>query len=442
MTEIALAESIWAELINSVCYNGRERCAVLLTNEVLRPNGEVRLLVYALVVPDAVDYASSGAHEVELTPAFVARISKLARDKDSRIAFVHCHPDGTLPAFSEIDDLGELMLATFLGHRQPGAVHAAVVLSDQGVAARRLGSAEAFSIVSIGSERRVLTSLPSTESPSARFDRQVRALGLEGQRTLETLTIGIVGLGGTGSIIAQELVHLGIRRFILLDPDVIEETNLNRVSGAVPADIGKPKVEVAERYISAVANSEVVSRLGDVIYARDGRQLLNADIVFGCTDSHGSRAVLEQIAYQYLIPTIDMGTVIVSSGGRVTHIAGGVQMLAPGLACLTCSNLLDPNQVRSDMMTAFERQADPYIQGSREPAPAVMSFNSTVVSLAVTMMLAAVTSLPISARRLVYRALSSSVRPVLDQPVADCVVCSSSGRLCRGDSLPFPGRQD
>src|SRR5262249_42237275 len=146
----------------------------------------------------------------------------------------------------------------------------------------------------------------------------------------------------------------------------------------------------------------------DLMYARNGRMLLDADLIFACTDSHGSRAILEQIVYQYLIPAIDLGVVIATSEGRITHVVGRVQMLSPGLACLTCSELLDFNQVRRDMMTAYERQSDPYIVGNPEPAPAVISLNGTVSSIAITMMLAVVTSFPARDRNLIYRALSSS----------------------------------
>jgi hypothetical protein len=104
--------------------------------------------------------------------------------------------------------------------------------------------------------------------------------------------------------------------------------------------------------------------------------------------------------------------------------------------------LLDPDQVRRDMLTAFERKSDPYIEGAYEPAPSVMSLNSTVASLSVTMALAVVAGLPVPARHLVYRALASSVRAVATAPREHCVICSADGRLARGDNWPFPGRQD
>ena len=123
-------------------------------------------------------------------------------------------------------------------------------------------------------------------------------------------------------------------------------------------------------------------------------EIADTDFVFCCTDSHGSRAVLNQTAYQYLVPAIDMGVAIITQKGQITDIAGRSQMLAPGLGCLMCGDLLNPEAIRVDLLTDFERAADPYIVGAHEPAPAVISVNATISSISVTMFLAAVTGIP------------------------------------------------
>src|SRR5205807_2093444 len=139
---------------------------------------------------------------------------------------------------------------------------------------------------------------------------------------------------------------------------------------------------------------------------------------------------------------IDMGSTIVAADGKVTHVHGRVQMLAPGLPCLSCSRVLNPTEVRRDMMTAFERQTDPYIVGAREPAPSVMSLNATISSLAVTMLLNAVTELPGSARHLLYNAIAGSLRLIAPRAEPDCFMCSSVGALARADAAPLMARQD
>ena len=444
MTKLVFASEDYTAVKKGLTDGETEKCAVLLANQVKRSDGTVRLLVREVVWPSLNDYTRRGLSEAELSPEFVARVTKRARLGENALVFVHSHPGSEAPEFSHIDAKGEKHLRGFLSHRHPAFQHAAVVVSEGGVRGRSLGTAEEIQIISLGATREVVFD-PGRDDLSIgeQFERQVRAFGALGQRELEHLRIAIIGLGGTGSIVAQELVHLGVHDFILVDPDVIETTNLNRVVGAIADDLDAPKVEVAARYIRTLnKKSDVRCVRGDVIQARVARELLDADFIFCCTDSHGSRAVVQQVSYQYMVPCIDMGVTIAVKEGRVTHIYGRVQLLAPGLACLTCGNLLDPNEVRQDMMTAFERRADPYIQGEREPAPAVVSLNGTVASLAVTMLLATVSGIPVGARHVLYNGLKSTMRVARAEPDTLCYICSKAGALARGDSWPLFGRTE
>jgi molybdopterin/thiamine biosynthesis adenylyltransferase len=443
MMELLLAEGDYAAIKAELYAGESENCAILFANQITKTDRTVRLLVRDIQLPLPADYTRKGMLEAELTPEFVARVTKRARREKRALVFVHSHPGSDAPQFSVIDDAGEKLLSAFLAHRHPDFSHAALVISAGGVRARRLGGTEEIRVISVGPHRATLFDPASRETTvSEQFDRQVRAFGADGQRKLERLRIAIVGLGGTGSIVAQQLVHLGVRDFILIDPDVLEASNLNRVSNASPQDIGKQKIEIAARYIGDIAKDADVKKIaGDVVETKTARRLVDADILFGCTDSHGSRSVMQQIAYQYLIPYIDMGVTLVAKKGSISHVYGRVQLLAPGLACFTCSNLLDPNEVRRDMLSAFERQADPYVVGQREPAPAVMSLNGTVSSLAVTMLLAMVTGVPMEARHVLYNAIASTMRAVYAAPQADCFVCSRSGSFARGDSWPIFARE-
>ena len=94
------------------------------------------------------------------------------------------------------------------------------------------------------------------------------------------------------------------------------------------------------------------------------------------------------------------------------------------------------------MMTAFERKADPYLQGAREPAPAVISVNGTVASVAVTMLLQVVTGIPGSARHVLYDAIACKLRSVRAHPAHNCFVCSKTGAYARGDAWPLNARTD
>lgn len=444
MMDIVIPEDLSSRLRESLLADEAESCAVLVAGGHRRADGRDRLLVREAILATSNDYLSRGPAHAELAPDFVAKTVKRAKLEGLSVIFVHSHPGSSPPTFSAVDTAGERALADFLRHRHPGRPHAALVLSGGGWNARRLGTHEAARVVEVGSSRTILHDPRSSEyGAPPLFDRQVRAFGEAGQHTLSGLHVAIVGLGGTGSIVAQQLAHLGVGAFTLVDADTLEATNLNRVAGATVEDVGASKVDVAARYIARLHPSTHVEAVqGDIMAARIAERLRDVDIVFGCTDSHGSRAVLQQVAYQYLIPCIDMGTTIVVAAGRVTHVYGRVQLLAPGLGCFTCSGLLDPNEVRRDMMNAYERQADPYFHGAHEPAPAVMSLNGTVSSLAVTMMLAVAVGVPMRGRHLLFNGMVPSLRSVSSSRNPSCFICSSAGALARGDGWPLFARQD
>jgi hypothetical protein len=359
------------------------------------------------------------------------------------LVFIHTHLGESLePRFSGVDDAGERVLAEFLERRGLGGVHVALVVGRTGCQARQLGSEIVIRVLQIGSTVEVMSSTETSSVKSMVFDRQIRAFGGGAQARLGQLKVGIVGLGGTGSIVAQQLVHLGVDDYLLIDPDIVDLSNLNRLASADPGDVGASKVEVVKRYIHSVRpTARVVRQQSSVLLASIARLLVERDFVFCCTDTYGSRAVLNQLAYQFFVPSIDMGVSLRSSGGMITHVTGRVQMLAPGLGCLVCGGLLDTDAVRWDLMTDYERQVDPYFIGPGQPAPAVMSLNGTMASLAVTMLLAATVAIPMEARYQIYNGIRGTVRAASIAADPNCIVCSKRGALGRGDEWPLPARR-
>lgn len=444
MIELRIAASEMRAVRAALLGPEYEQCAVLFASHGQGEDGRTRLLVRDVALPDPQDYAARTTNYAQLRPAFVARVAKRARIEGLSIVFVHTHPGEGEPEFSRVDDDGESELAAFLARRGQTNVHCAMVLSSGGVRARVLGGSERVALVSVGDRVTVEHDPTATATDvHAQFDRQVRAFGSAGQARLQGLRFAIIGLGGTGSIMAQQLVHLGVRDFILVDPDRLEETNLNRVVAARPNQVGLPKVEVAQTYLQGFAPEVRVRPIvGDVVHASVARRLIDADVLLCCTDSHGSRSVVQQLAYQFLLPCIDVGSTITALSGEITGIFGRVQLLGPDQPCLWCTDLLSPDEVRRDLMSEFERKVDPYIQGAHEPAPAVISLNGTVVSLAVTMLLGMVTSVPIDSRYLIYNGRASTLRAVRGVAKADCFICSRAGVLARGDTQQLFARQD
>lgn len=391
---------------------------------------------------DDTAYASHDAVSASLKPEVLVAVANRSRTERLSPIFIHTHPFARgLPQFSDVDDAGEAEIAAYLERRAPDANALALVLGPEGISARRLGNGEPIAIWEIGTTLTSLTETGLAGDSSDRHDRQLRAFGTAGQAVIGRLRLLVVGAGGTGSVAMQQLGHLGAQHVTVIDPDMVEATNLNRLVGATAADIGIAKVDVAKRQLLALnPEAQVRAVVGDIVDAEHAAMIAEHDFVFLCTDSHASRAVVGQAAYQHLVPAIDMGVSLSVTDGRVTHITGRVQLLAPGQPCLSCTGALDGEQIRREMLTPEQRMADPYIVGGHVPQPAVISINSTMASLAVTMFLGVVTPIPAAARFQYYDGLRGVVRPMTAAVRETCVVCSGDGALARGSSWSLPVR--
>lgn len=417
-----------------------ETCAAGLVFPAASYGAELIFTIRELQEVPEEAYLVRNSTAASLRPAFCTELANRAHAAGAGILLAHTHVgDNPLEGFSRIDDKGEEPLSEYFRHRLGAHTNFAAVITARNIHARELGHAAAHDLTIVGS--RLTRRIAHAQAVSDIYDRQVRAFGSAGQQSLASLRVGIVGLGGTGSVVAQQLAHLGVCDFLLLDPDVVDVTSLNRLIGATPNFVGRPKVSVAYERVMAINPKAKCTQLQRNVTDDDVTDaLLSLDFIFCCTDTMGSRAVLNQLAYQYLIPCIDMGVGIGAEDGRIQYISGRVQMLSAGLPCLVCTDKLDAALVRREMLTEAQRAADPYIVGAIVPQPAVISLNSTMSSAAVTMFLAAATDLPSSARMLTYDGVLGTLRAVAMDPRPHCVACSEDGALARGTSWPLPTR--
>jgi len=93
--------------------------------------------------------------------------------------------------------------------------------------------------------------MPLTDM-SEEFGRQALVVGGEGQAKLRRARVAVVGAGGGGSHVIQQLAYLGVGEILVIDPDVYEESNRHRVVLATHSDLGKPKMKIVERFIRKI----------------------------------------------------------------------------------------------------------------------------------------------------------------------------------------------
>jgi molybdopterin-synthase adenylyltransferase len=206
----------------------------------------------------------------------------------------------------------------------------------------------------------------------SRHERQ-SFLGPDSESVLENVRAGIVGLGGGGSHIAQQLAHIGVGRFVLSDMDRYEDKNHNRTVGGMASDIDKrtPKVRIAERTILAInPQADVFAVEGRWQTALSG--LRECDVIFGCVDSYTERDQLENLCRRYLIPYIDIGMDVYRADSGYA-VQGQIILSMPGDLCLRCFNFL-----RQDLL---DREAQDY--GKAGGRPQVIWPNGVLASTAV-----------------------------------------------------------
>lgn len=223
------------------------------------------------------------------------------------------------------------------------------------------------------------------------FDRQVRAFGGDIQRVLGRLRVGVVGCGGTGSATAEQLARLGVGALLLVDHDTLSESNVTRVYGSSPAEIGEPKVDVLATHLRRIAPETLVETIrGTITDEATARALPSCDVVFGCTDDNAGRLVLSRLAAYYLVPLIDLGVLLSSDDGRLCGIDGRITIVTAGSACLVCRNRIDLTRAAAELLPSDERasrQAEGYAPELAGVEPAVVAYTSAVASFAVAELL-------------------------------------------------------
>ena len=206
------------------------------------------------------------------------------------------------------------------------------------------------------------------------------------------LKIAVIGCGGTGSAVGEQLVRLGVRHLILIDPDELSESNVTRVYGSAEADVGQPKVEVLARHLARIAPDLRCETVQSMITLEPAaRRLIGCDVVFGCTDDNAGRLVLSRLATYLLIPVIDCGVLLSSdANGDLTGIDGRITILSPGQACLICRGRIDLARAGAELLTPDERvrrEDEGYAPALARTEPAVVTFTTAVAATAVSELL-------------------------------------------------------
>jgi hypothetical protein len=328
-----------------------------------------------------------------------AAIDRAALRGDAIIA-VHSHPGG-LYAFSNADDESDRFLMGALRHGTDRIAGSAIMIPNSAVRARiyqtDLVATPVDLVVEVGPDvclwwddgAVIAGPLP----PPMAFTSAMRAW-------LGQMSACVIGVSGTGSIVAEQLARLGVGEIILIDFDKMEERNINRILNSSLADIGSYKVEMFAGAIRRYRpDCEIVTSTSSVATREAVFAACEADVLFSCVDTAEGRHIADRISAYFAMPLFDVGVAIpteatAAGDRRIAEVYGRVDYVYPGGSSLMDRGVYDAALLEAEYLAPIapgalsQKIADGYLRGMREEAPGVITLNMRAASACVIEFLA------------------------------------------------------
>ncbi len=408
----------------------REHFAVLL-GKTQKIDGYTIINVVDLLFLEQSDYNQQSVAFLRIKKDFIhkALVELTNRYDVDTIIDVHTHPftQGSV-SFSATDDGDEQTFFRFLKETFKGVHYASIVLSQRKYSAR----VWTFSSGSLVARKALLKTQTSPENIASSdfrestdehyektavtgvegfFNRSASVLGLDVMRTImHDQVISIVGVGGLGSIVAEHLIHMGFHEINLIDPDVLEMSNLNRVVVAYYEDAQQKlyKVDVVKRHVTNInPNATVLACKRDVHDKDLERVLALSDWMIVATDNHSSRLRAQELSVKYFVPLLSVGVNITVKENKLEDMSGEVITARVGdYVCLHCLKRINPIKVASErhpdktIREALVKRG--YVTGLDIKEPAVKTLNTFLATMAVEVLVNQYTELRRHVPILVY----------------------------------------
>ena len=318
------------------------------------------------------------------------------------LAIVKIHGHVAYDSFSEVDDTSDRALFSSVYSWTDGGPHGSAIMMDDGRIFGRVvdeaGGFEPFAHVNVVGDDLHFWHADQPIEIEGFGQRIAQAFGAGTYARLRRLRIAVVGCSGTGSPVIEQLARNCVGALVLVDPDHIEDKNLNRILNSTRADAvaARPKVDVQAAAIRAMGLGTLIETFhADLFDADVVRAIAECDIVFGCMDSVDGRHLLSKLATFYALPYFDLGVKLEADGrGGVDQVCGTVHYLQPGGSSLLSRKVYTMEQVRAAGLYRTDRAAykaqlaQGYLRGVVEDRPAVIQLNMFIASLAVNELLA------------------------------------------------------
>ena len=393
----ALRQATSLSFQGHVKFSPETGCLLLIARNSNQDNPS--LIVNEVMHPSVNDITESATDGLVFSASYLRRALLTVRKRGlAGFLTVHTHPLAMESVrFSGYDDAQDPLLMQNLHDLEPGGTFGSLVLGRNCVAGRlwlrhsiEPVTMERLIVVGERIEEFPLSGVPLPHvEPTELFDRALTLTGAGALSLLSKMKIGVVGAGGTGSLMIELLARAGAGEIVVFDFDLGEESNLNRVLHLRRSDVAAGRAK-AERLQEAIAESGLPTKLvvvpgGDIRDSSVAADLAACDLLVGCVDRDWPRLVLCEVSYQYLIPLIDIGTEIGIADTHIQSIDTRVSFVGPGRPCLLCAGIVSPERIRVEGYDKEEQDRVlnlGYTADFRIKAPAVMDLNMRASSSA------------------------------------------------------------
>lgn len=334
------------------------------------------------------------------TEHLIPFLERASRD-DLAVLKIHSHPQG-YPHFSSIDDESdaELFKSVFIWTDSEFPHASAIMLPGGRIFGRGIfpdGTFQPIDSILIPGDNIEYWIHERGELPSF-TRRNAQLFGPGTTQKLRKMSAAVVGCSGTGSPVIEQLARLGIGRLVLVDPDKVEEKNLNRILNSTQEDgiQGRLKVEIMSRAIASMGFGTKVDIIPENLATPEAvKAVAECDVLFGCMDGAEGRNLLNRIAAFYVLPYFDVGISLdADEKGGISQAVGAVHYVRPDGSTLLDRGVYTAEEVQAEglMRTSPDAYRDrvkaKYIHGVDVERPAVISINMQAASMAVNEFLA------------------------------------------------------
>lgn len=389
MATIRLPQDLWSKAHSHLFSQPGEHFAFFLAHWAWSHGEPVFMVRDIILIPDSQTKWERDGLTCQLEA--ILFVINSAVKSDACLIEAHNH-GGQLPRFSVTDRAGLREFPEYIHQSLPGRPYAATVWGNTTIYGEyflpdgRAGVIAHFTIVG-QPLRQIVSRDDDLKEIGPIFDRQLPWFTSQGQQQLGRLRVAVIGSGGTGSQVIQNLAYLGCRDMVLVDSDEVDETNLNRLVTATPADMGTSKTILGRRLVRSLTPNACVRAMNTPLQSHEALDTLKGvDCIFGCVDNDGARLILNELALAYGIPYFDLAVGIEAADGIVSIAGGRVAIVLPSGPCLKCMGEIDVEEASYFLAPSTEqaqRIKRGYVRGVDIPAPAVVSLNAAIAAMAV-----------------------------------------------------------